>query len=167
MCGLVGVQRAQLTEIRRQLGNVYEHKAGRGAAAELYVYAKSWLPAYIAHIKQRPAKSRHERRKERFQSLSEEAKYRQLIRELVEASDVAAVFTEISAEMSKAIAVAERMCPASAERMLVALDSAKEKIVSRFNVTNNGHAKIADRQTGGKPHRTKQAAARKVVKAVR
>jgi hypothetical protein len=164
---LVGVQRAQLTEIRRQLGNAHEHKSGRGAAAELFVYARLWIPLYIARIKRQPTKSRNERRKERFSALTEEAKYRQLVRELVPAADVAAVFAEVANELSKAIGVVERMSPPAAERLVVALDSAKEKIASKFNVHSNGHAAAADRSAGGKPHRAKQAPARKVAKAVR
>jgi hypothetical protein len=131
------------------------------------VYAKLWIPLYIAHIKRRPSKSRNERKKEQYSALSEEAKYRQLIRELVPAVDVAAVFAEIANELSKAIGVVERMSPPAAERLVVALDSAKEKIASKFNVHSNGHAAAADHSAGGKSHRAKQAAARKNAKAVR
>lgn len=152
---MVGVQRAQLTAIRRRLGNAYERKTGRGAAAQVMFYAKQWIPAYIAQLKQSPTKSRSEKRKERFQALSEEAKYRLLIREVVEVSDVQAVFSEVAIEWSKAIGAIERMSPPAAERMIVALDSAKEKIAAKFNVHRNGRGASANSKAGGRAHRTK------------
>lgn len=166
------LKHARMAQIRKRLAGRFEHKESDRPGSPVWLFAPFWLRAWAA-IDSQPTTAAATvssgftaaQRKEHFQALTEEAKYRKLIGELVETTDVAALFAEIGSELSKAIGVAERMHPPAAERFVVALDSAKEKIATRFNVYVDGDTADSPARTG--PHRTKQTAARKVAKAVR
>jgi hypothetical protein len=148
LAALLGISAKHLDLLRKQFGNAAEEV--RGPHRQVFLYAPDWIKAYIEHKsgpkKGRTGKRTAEQQKKRYDALTAKARYRELIRELIPADEVEAVFREIANELSSALTVAERISPDACERLVVALASAEQKLKSRLHGRNghtNGHTKAA------------------------
>lgn len=129
---MLGIKHAQFQRIHRQMGGqAFAHRPSDKPGTPLWIYAPLWFAARErgdAGVETLRGKSKAEF----YDGESSEAKYLALIRELVPAADVAAVFAEVATELREAIASTRKISPQSADRMTEAIETAGRRISQRF-----------------------------------